>query len=1240
MKRTDTSKATNQNQQTPASKESPGFASSSLSSNFAISFDSGSERKAQENRQEKRSNRNHSNSTDKRKSPVSEKSKSTESRQTPYPASTQSISSEEKQKELISEEFIKNSAIEPKLFEAAVEIIPDLEFDSITKEVTSAPIAEALNWKYTRFTKQAKPNVLAAHFLQENGDTWQVKLADGREKPYQAPKGIGDRVYFPPVPQPLREKIANLWGVKPPKEDESFWEWLKERPQIPLVVTEGGKKALAGISAGFPTLAFYGCQCGAKNRDENGQSVPWHLIPELTPYAKGRDVYVGYDEDKKSSTRKTVRKWTKRLSIALQKAGAKAHVMRWAPDQGKGIDDLIANKGPGAFHLAFFTAKRHELLELEARTQLTFERSIVVNNRYLGKLEIPKTAKLICIRSPKGTGKTYSLAEEAFEAHQNGQPVLIIGHRVQLVREMCQKFGLPYVTELKDSRFGKTLGYGLCIDSLHYRSQAVFNPADWSDAKVIIDESEQVFQHLLFAKTNVSKHRREIADNLHELFQGVTDPEGRGQLFLSDADLSDLGVNYALSLCAEGTKPWLLDNEWKPECGYHVTHFGHKNPTWWLYELIEDIRNGGRPLILTDAQKADSKWAGQHLEVLFKELFPKKNILLIDSETVAQAGHPAEGITTRLEELKNFEIVIATPSIETGVSINFTGHFTSVWAKSQGVQASNSFRQGIERVRELVPRYLWIASLGFARGSGETDPNLIVRDTEKDFKNLINQLAAADYVIDYDDEGENPHLKALSRYVGAINAQRFHYRDYTLERLEQDGHTVQRVALSDEQKAEIEAEMDDYYQKLKDIKDGKYWEICKDIAGQENPSDREYARLQAKKTKTRQERNKERKGTLSRRYEEERVTPEVVVDDDQGLYSALQLNYYLTRGRKFVEKRDGEKIEGQKKNNSGKLFKHDVNRVTLTDKVNALEILGIQELIRMPEDSQFTTEHPLIVKISETARKHAKQLSSVFDCRLNKKQANIALVQGLLQKIGVKMPALKRPAKKKGQKRPPRAYGFPKPIFQSINHDELFDFWLECANKKAYKNESGPHPQNQTTLARVEAHNPCSERYIAIEKVDHTFLYSIKHPIPDSVVIEVVENSHPDPRENENQTHEEDLENQPQKIEGAASNVGGAQISPENSLDVKKVEERIMDIERLSQLGFSPEKERCEYARDLWADAVREWGVGIVQIWESLSDGMRGFVAGWFGRDSEEEENSPVESPFWLRPPEPPPCTS
>jgi hypothetical protein len=137
---------------------------------------------------------------------------------------------------------------------------------------------------------------------------------------------------------------------------------------------------------------------------------------------------------------------------------------------------------------------------------------------------------------------------------------------------------------------------------------------------------------------------------------------------------------------------------------------------------------GGRPFICVDGQKAKSKWGTQNLEAYLALLFPQKRILRIDSESIADPNHPAFGCIDNLNQvLPLYDITIASPSIETGVSIDIIGHITSVWDIAQGVIPVPSVLQRLSRVRESVPRHVWAASYGIGSiGNGSTSPRSLM----------------------------------------------------------------------------------------------------------------------------------------------------------------------------------------------------------------------------------------------------------------------------------------------------------------------------------------------------------------------------------------------------------------------------------------------------------------------------------------------------------------------------------
>jgi hypothetical protein len=207
-------------------------------------------------------------------------------------------------------------------------------------------------------------------------------------------------------------------------------------------------------------------------------------------------------------------------------------------------------------------------------------------------------------------------------------------------------------------------------------------------------------------------------------------------------------------------------NNWQPpeEQRWTVHNYEEKNPASLVRDLVNHIETGGRPFISCSAQKLKSKWGTQNLESYLELRFPDKRILRIDSETVADPSHSAYGCIAHLNEiLPNYDLAISSPSIETGVSIECertdkcysevpiafqlllreiktnlgkikpVSHFDSVCAIAQGIQAADSIRQVLARIRANVPRYLWAAKRGFYKcmvGNGATVKKVLIASTK------------------------------------------------------------------------------------------------------------------------------------------------------------------------------------------------------------------------------------------------------------------------------------------------------------------------------------------------------------------------------------------------------------------------------------------------------------------------------------------------------------------------------
>ena len=884
------------------------------------------------------------------------------------------------------------------------------------------------------------------NLLNGDEDIWgcfkpdRPRNRDNKVIKYEHPPKTATGLFALKVPLNVWHNISDRAGIELDSAavnhqsvDLGFWQWLSDRPQVPLCITEGAKKAGALLSAGYATVALPGINNGYRTpKDELGKRIgKSYLIPQLEKLATaGREVYLVFDRDTKPKTVKAVNTAIEKTGYLLNKAGCKVKVVTWDGEKGKGVDDLITNQGQEYFDRAYDEALDLETWKAKSWKELTYP-VFQLNSCYLPELNIPKNTKLVGIKSPKGTGKTQSLVGVVRQAIARQQRVLVIGHRVQLVKELCQRFGLNYITEVGDRHAG--LGCGLCIDSLHGKSHAQFDPNLWQDSLVIIDEVEQVLWHALNSST-CKERRVEILKSFKSLMQNVLG--GAGQLYVADADLSDTALDYLISLSGLDIKPWVIHNTWQnSKRSWQVYNYQGKTPQKLVNNLEADIQQGGKPFVCLSAQKLTSKWGTQTLEAYLKQKFPERQILRIDSESLADRQHPAYNCISRLEDvLSQYDIVLASPSIETGISIELD-RFTSVWAIAQGIQAENAVRQTLARVRSPIPRHLWCANYSYNKiGNGSTSIPALLSSNQRFTQLNIRLLQQSDfsYLDDLDTGFQAESLLCWAKMAVRYNAGAINYRNSILAGLKAEGHqiidaanyTLDRQTTTDN--CLVEA--------ITEISSQNYLAECRAIATARSLDESQYQYLKKQLIKSMSDRRQLRKYELQQRYHLP-ITPELVSLDDEGWYQKIRLHYFLTLGRSYLADRDTKAARKLLEQGDGSLFLPDFNSSQLGAVVGSLEILGIPVLLQNNRELCNTDED--LQSLAAIAHSNRREIKTILNLRIAKNYSPITIISRLLSKIGCKIKCLRYISQNRKRV---RVY---KIVAPTDRREEVFAKWLE-----------------------------------------------------------------------------------------------------------------------------------------------------------------------------------------------------
>lgn len=690
-------------------------------------------------------------------------------------------------------EFVEGSAIAPSLYQVATRFVTDTEV--LPGGDVTYPIHEALNWNVTRFGYQARTNLCAILLLNEDGSCWQAKLSHPRQdtkkgkiQKYETPVGSGSRAYLPAIPSDIRRLIGDRYGVEVPLFG-SFWDWIEAHPEIPVVPTEGGKKALALLSQGFVPLAFYGVNGGYQKLLDGTRRLSQDTARFTT---NGRRFVLAFDQDEKEATKRRVSVALYRFGGLLHQAGSPTSVATWKATQGKGVDDLIVQGGAAAWETAYAQALplQHWMIWQRLENRLTYPAAVRVVTADLSSLVLENLPErgIIAIESAKGTGKTkqiHALVKESEKA-------IAGGHRIALMRNLSTRLGLDYKGDLDkvNGEFingaGYTLRVGLCVDSL-----LSIDPSKFSECDLILDEVVQVLRHLLTSPTCARDGKRPaLLSRLRELIRLAR------RVIVADADLDNATLHYLKELRGEDTPIFLIRNGYQ-SAGYPVRFIQSPDRTVITGELLTEVQElpVGKVLFIA----TDSKGTSKAIARLLAKEAPDKRVLLVNSET-SGGECEREFIQTpdAVLQRSEYDIIICSPSVATGVSIEAQGMIQKVYGIFTGTSSTDAdMAQALGRVREPVNRVVWCAQRGsnFSKVSRSTNA-LELKDHLQQRATATIQLIRSNLKEDVTGEitrydwQSDPHLNLFCRIAAEQNFAMHNLREALLVRLRFEGNPV------------------------------------------------------------------------------------------------------------------------------------------------------------------------------------------------------------------------------------------------------------------------------------------------------------------------------------------------------------------------------------------------------------------------------------------------------------------
>ena len=548
------------------------------------------------------------------------------------------------------------------------------------------------------------------------------RIIGSKSKPikYESPPKVGNRVTYFDVPQHIWDKVAKRYGIKryhsplaqrltARTKPLCFWEWVQQHVEIPIIYTEGEKKAACLLSMGFVAIALPGIWNGRVGKKERER-----LHPDLLPMAqKGRKFTILFDYETKPKTRYAIYQATLRTGQAIEAAGCECEVAI-LPGVEKGVDDFVTARGEESESL--LSAIIDDAYSLKDYRRLCFPKkrglsnkyppNVKLNTRFLSNAVSLPTMGLVVLWSGMGTGKTELMAK--FRELYPQMRFLNLGHRVNLLKNLSQRLNTEMYSALSQGDLAKAVGLSITVDSLH-KLQTQLNEYGC----IFIDEACQYLAHLLHSKT-CREHRAEILEVLEFLIRKAK------LVVLADAHMDDVTVDFFRAMRPEGEVPFIIKNDYK-ETGRTVYLYEGDNNSALVSKIFTALMLGLKIMVVSDSKKFIKKLEAAMTVKVFEgrgqEAEGRREIEQVDNKLRIWSIHAENSgseenvafIKDISEKVKKVDVLLASPSLGTGVDISHY-HFDAVFGAFHSVsQTATECAQSLHRYRPQVPLHIWVA---------------------------------------------------------------------------------------------------------------------------------------------------------------------------------------------------------------------------------------------------------------------------------------------------------------------------------------------------------------------------------------------------------------------------------------------------------------------------------------------------------------------------------------------------
>jgi hypothetical protein len=413
------------------------------------------------------------------------------------------------------------------------------------------------------------------------------------------------------------------------------------------------------------------------------------------------------------------------------------------------------------------------------------------SNRFL-QWEIPKTGlenTLVGIKSALGTGKTEVLKALGAWARERGLELIFIGYRNNLLRQTCDRIPDLYHVGDEDKVF---------LDSDYHKaichhSAGLIDPAQMGNKVVILDECVSDLSDMLTSKLTAGR-RKDGNDSRQVRLAHIEEliKHSHGVVAL-DAYLSDTELDFLRKL-RQFDFVHKLENTYRNQMNVRMVN----QKSTVTRAILDDALAGANLLITATTQK--------HCENLEKSLIrigiPEANICRIDGttdrdDTIALFFRNPKAY---LEEHRP-QIVILSPTAESGISIDLAGYFRTHYHFHLGNLGILSGLQFLGRYRDFsAPRVIYCERQGRIGDGNSSSFSKWVKDEfdrqvheDMDLVFMLLDKGAADEamkILTSYTQKEDLWLKLAHQYKANLNEEMKHLRELFIEAMVTDGYTI------------------------------------------------------------------------------------------------------------------------------------------------------------------------------------------------------------------------------------------------------------------------------------------------------------------------------------------------------------------------------------------------------------------------------------------------------------------